>query len=115
MLLMEQPLPIIFVGLIVVISLVGGLLKTGRLALLYAAILTALATTGLVVLERLVITPGEEVKATLHVVADLLERNDADAVIQYVSKGRPKLREEVRLKMGMVSQGRRRASRSPFG
>jgi hypothetical protein len=99
---MEQPLPIVFSGLSIVAALIAGLLKTGRWSLLAAAVAAGLATLGLVVMERLVVTPREEVRATLFVVADMLERNDADGVLGYVSAGRPQLRDEARLRMSQV-------------
>ena len=100
--LMDQPLPILFVGLVTTAALVGGMLRTGRMALLYASILAAVATLGLLALERMVVTPREEVKATLHVIAALLQQNDPARVVEYISEGRPRLREEARHKLGLV-------------
>ena len=97
--IMEQPLTIAFVGIVVVILLTAGLLQTGRHSLLYAAITAALLTVALVIIERMVVTPREQISATLHVIADRLQQNDVEGVVEFVSSGKPKLREEARRKM----------------
>lgn len=100
--IMEQPVAIGFFGLVVVVALIGGLLRTGRTPLLYGAILTSLFTVGLLVVERYVVTPREEVRATLYVIAGLIEENDVNAVLRYISAGRSKLRESVRRNMEQI-------------
>ena len=100
--IMEQPMAIGFFGLVVVVALIGGWLQTGRMSLLYGTILASLLTVGLLVVERYVVTPREEVRATLYVIADLIEENDANAVLQYISVGRSQLREQVRQNMERV-------------
>lgn len=102
MTLMEQPLWIIGVGVFCVGALVAGLMQTGRKSLLYIAIFVTLATAGLVVLERMTVTPREQVIATLHVIAADLEQNDVAAVLDHISEGRPKLRSEAERNMGLV-------------
>ena len=95
MALMEQPLLIGFVGLTIVTVLVGSLIQTGKKPLLYASIAVLLLTVGLLALERATVTPREHVKATLHVIAGDLERNDVMAVVDHVSKDREELRREA--------------------
>ncbi len=103
--LMEQPYLILFGGLTIVVMLIAGLIQTGRKSLLYAALVAALVTGGLFLLERTTITPREEVRATLHMIAHELEQNNAEGVMDYISDGRPKLKQEAKLKMGLVEIG----------
>ena len=100
--LMEQPYAILFGGLVIVVGFLAGLIKTGKKRLLYAAACAALATLGLFLLERNTITPREEVRATLHLIAHHLEQNDAEAVVEFISNGRPDLKREAKQKMGLV-------------
>jgi hypothetical protein len=82
--------------------LLAGLIQTGKKILLFAAIGVILLTIGLLLLERAAITQREAVTATLHVIASDLERNNVDAILDHVSEGRPKLRADVKQKMGLV-------------
>ena len=103
--LMEQPVLILVSGTILVSVFVGGLVQTGRRSLLYLAIAAAFATGGLLLLERMTITPREEVRATLYVIAHHLEQDDVDAVLGFISDGKPKLKREAKQKMGLVEIG----------
>jgi hypothetical protein len=100
--LMEHPLPIIFLGLIAVAGFIGGLLQTGRIALLYAAVAAFLLTVALLVTERFVVTPREQVVATLNIIAHDIAANDVEAVLGHISAGRQELRNEARAKMSLV-------------
>lgn len=102
MAIMEQPLTIAFVGIVIGMILLGGLIQTGRKSLLYGAIAAFLCTLGLVVLERVTITPREQVKATLTVIAHDLEQNDVEAIVDHVSPENEKLRGEARRRMGDI-------------
>lgn len=99
---MEQPLAIAGIGLVIVAGLVVGLVQTGRRGFLYGACVFGLTTVGMLVLERSVVTPREEVRATLHLIAEDLQRNDVDAVLEHISAGKPKLRMDARAKMALV-------------
>lgn len=100
--LMEQPYTIVLGGLALVVILIAGLLKTGRKSLLYAAVGVVVATAGLFVLERTTITPREEVRATLHLIAHELEQNNLDGVLDYVSDSLPKLKQDAKARMSEV-------------
>jgi len=102
MALMEQPLTIVITGGFLVIALVGGLLQTGRRSLLYAAVGVAVLTVGLLILERTTITPREQVKATLHVIAHDLEQNNVNAILQHISKDCVDLQRDAKAKMRLV-------------
>ena len=103
--LMEQPYTILFGGLVLVAMFTAGLVQTGKKSLLYATICTALATLALLLLERTTITPREEVRATLHLIAHELEQNNVAGVAGYISDGRPELKKEAEQKMGLVEIG----------
>lgn len=102
MALMEQPLTIVFGGLLLAAMLIGGLIQTGKKWLLYAVVGVLVLTAGLLMLERSTITPREAVKATLHVIARDLERNDVEAIVQHISAGKTELRDEARRRLGSI-------------
>ena len=102
MAIMEQPLTIVFVGLLVTAGLFGGLIQTGRKSLLYGTIAAVVITALLLVIERTTLTPREAVMATLHLIAEDLERNDVEAVVAHVSDGRSELQDEARLRLEQV-------------
>lgn len=102
MAIMEQPLTIAFVGLLITAALFGGLIQTGKKFLLYAAIGSVVITALMLVIERTTLTPREAVRATLHVIADDLERNDVEAVVAHVSSGRAELQEEARRRLDEI-------------
>ena len=76
--------------------------QTGKSVFLYLSIAAVLATLCLFGLERMTVTPREEVRATLNVIAHELEQNNADAVLSYVSEGRPEIEQEGRLIMAAL-------------
>jgi len=100
--LMEQPLTIVCAGVVLVAVLQAALVQTGRHGFLYATITVVLLTVGLVGVERAVITPREEVKATLHLIVHDLEKNDVSAVLTHVSRGRPELGREAKQKIQSI-------------
>ncbi len=100
--LMEQPYTIALGGLALIVILIAGLLKTGHKSLLYGAIGVFVATFGLLVLERTTVTPREEVRATLHLIAHELEENNIIGVLDYVSDSLPKLKQEAESRMDEV-------------
>ncbi len=102
MAIMEQPLTIVFVGLLVSGGLIGGLIQSGKKQFLYAAIGAVLLTLGMLAIERTTITPREAVRATLFVIASDLERNDVEAVVRHVSQGRTDLQKDARKRLAQV-------------
>ena len=100
--LFEQPLVILFLGIVLVAALAGGFIQTGRRPLLFAMLAVIALTAGLLVLERIVVTQVEQVESTLHQIAAHLERNDVNAVVKMISEGAPELRNEARQKMGLI-------------
>jgi len=100
--LMDQPLMIVFGGVVLSAALLGGLFQTGKKSLGYATICVSLLTIAMLGLERVTVTPREAVIATLHIIAHELEQNDVAALVNHISEGRPKLRAEAEQKMGFV-------------
>lgn len=100
--LMEQPYTILAVGTVMTVIFIAGLLKTGKSVFLYLGIAALLATAGTFALERFTITPREQVRATLHMIKHELEQNNLDGVLDYVSDGKPKIKQDAEKYMGMV-------------
>lgn len=97
--LLQQPLVIIVAGAVVVLVLLGVLQQTGKKWALIAMVAAALATAGMVAIERIVVTPEEAVRATLYAIAQDVERNDVDAVVARLSTRSPELHDQVRAVM----------------
>lgn len=89
--LAEHPLFIIFgaVGLVIILLLL--VLRTAQAAFLYAAIGVTIAAALVLLIERRIVTPREEVVQTVYAIANALETNDVAAVLDFVSKSRPEL------------------------
>ncbi len=75
-LLFENPLRIIFIGIVIEAVLGIVLLRTGRGALLWAMLGVLALTLAGVVVERLVVTEKERVEMTLDGITSALEAND---------------------------------------
>lgn len=93
--LWEHPWAIVFVGLMTTLLLAGGFFRTGHRWLLAGTILAGSTTAALWMLERAIVTPGEQVRQMLHQVAGSLERNDAAAVLNAIAPTATQLRAEV--------------------
>ncbi|HID78879.1 MAG TPA: hypothetical protein EYP56_23145 [Planctomycetaceae bacterium] len=81
--LLEEPLPIIFVGIVIEAILAGLFVATRRIALLLLMLATLLVVLALLVVEHLVVTEREQVEATVFGIAEALEANDWDRVKSY--------------------------------
>jgi hypothetical protein len=92
----EQPLLILLFGTLLVVAMAVGFMQSQhRLAawgLLAALLLVVTAFT----IERLVVTPGEQVKRALRTLAGCLEANDTEGVMQWISPQSEALQQEVR-------------------
>jgi hypothetical protein len=82
-LFLEHPWPAILIGGLAALMIGSGWLRTGQAWLLYLLLLILALTVGAIVLERLVVTDREQVDATLHVIARLVEKNDIEAALEY--------------------------------
>jgi hypothetical protein len=101
--LLGQPFVVLAAGVAVVIVLYGVLQQTGKRWVLFVMLAAALLTAGLVVLERMIVTPEEAVKATLYAVARDVQRNDIDAVVSHISRRAPDIQQLARTQLQPVT------------
>ena len=80
----ENPLPPVLIGIVVEAMLVVALFRTGKRAFLWAMLGLAAAVIGIVILERMIITPREEVKAALEEIRLLVETNDRQGLLKRI-------------------------------
>ena len=83
--LLENPWPVIVSGILLQILLAIAYFSLPKRAILIAMGVCAAATIGLVVLERFVTTPAEEVEQALLTLAATLETNDVAAVQEFIA------------------------------
>ena len=83
--LLENPLPIVFFGVIAEAILGAALVSTRRGILLVAMAVVLLVTLAGLALEYWVVTERERVEATLDGIVAALESNDLDEALQYVA------------------------------
>ncbi len=91
----ESPWLIVLMGTMMTVMLLAGLLKTGRLWLLGAALAMVVLTGGLLVVERLVVTTREEIAGTLDMIANQLQRGAHDQVVQHIASSATSLRQNA--------------------
>jgi len=100
--LFENPLRIIFIGIVIEAVLGIVLFRTGRGALLWA-MLGVLALTLLgVAVERLVVTEKERVEMTLDGITSALEANDLKRVLSFIAPGAVATRSRAAWAMGRI-------------
>jgi hypothetical protein len=99
---LENPLAVLFFGALwIAVAAVAWTQTHDRRALLALLAGIALTVTGLVV-ERLVMTPREEIAAVLQQVAQALEANDSARVLGLLAPSATELQAEVRQRMRLV-------------
>ncbi len=99
----ENPWPIVATGTLLTVILTSGLLRTGRIALLWAILGVIGLTIALFFLERSVVTPTEEVEMALHEIAAELEANNIEGVIGYIASSAPQLEKIVHSRLRDVT------------
>jgi len=82
--LMEQPLVIIAMGMVTIVILFGGLIKTGHRGLIFAILIAALVFGGLFTAERLIVTDREQLKEELTDIAQDVKDNDLDRILAHI-------------------------------
>jgi hypothetical protein len=93
--LYEQPLIVVFLGVALILSLGAAWSASGRKELLYAvAAVLVLVIAGLII-ERMVITDREAIRATLQQIARDLQTNNRRAVVRHVYSGAPQLKQKA--------------------
>ena len=98
----EEPLPILFVGVLIEGFLLIALLQTARRALLYLMIVTGILFGGLLLVEFVVVTDAEEVEMMLDTMAADLERDDLPALLAHISDTAPELQQMARTRLKQV-------------
>ena len=100
--LLEEPLPILFLGILAEAILLAILVQTSHRLLILAMVLLGLLFAGLLVVEKIVVTDGESVEIMLYLAAGDVQRNDIRAVLSHVSTTDSELRRSVEKQMGQV-------------
>lgn len=100
--ILENPLPAIFLGVVVEGVLVALLLGTRKKIWLAPILGVLVLAVGLVVVERLVITEREEVEYTVDSIATALVANDVGAVLSHLSDSAHESRARAEWAMGRV-------------
>jgi hypothetical protein len=93
--LFEQPVMVVLFGVALLIALGGAWSATGRKELLYAMGVTLLLIVAGLIVEKVVITDREAIKATLQRIARDLQSNDQRAVLGYVHSSSPELKQKA--------------------
>src|SRR5262245_47130924 len=97
--LFEQPLVIVGVGAVLLVGLGAVWSSTVRQELLYAlAGIFGLIVAGLIV-ERLVVTDREAIRATLLQIAHDVESNNHGAVLKHIHSGAPQLAQRAKAEL----------------
>lgn len=91
----QASLSVVILGIITVVILGFGWVKTGRKEVLIALVAVALLCGGLLGLQRIIVTEAEKVEATLRQIAGDVERNDVKALVEHVDTRAPQIRAQV--------------------
>ena len=93
---LEEPIYILILGAITLAFLGFALMQTGYRKLFHAMLAVAALTAGLLILERTVQTPREQVEADLEAIARDVESNNLEAICSHVYSGAPETLEDAR-------------------
>jgi low affinity Fe/Cu permease len=93
--LFEQPVVVVLIGIALLIALGGGWSATGRKELLYAMGVTLLLIVAGLIVEKVVVTDREAIRAKLIEIARDLQHNDRSAVVAHVHSSRPELKQKA--------------------
>src|SRR5262245_41001549 len=97
--LFEQPVVIVLLGIALILGLGAAWSASGRQELLYGiGAVLVLIIAGLVV-EKMVVTDGEAIRATLQQIARDVQSNKHRAVIGHLYSGAPQLKQEAEAKL----------------
>lgn len=100
----ENPLPPVLIGVIIEALLVVVLMRTGKRSVLWGMVALAALVVGIVVLERSIVTPREEVKQAIEEIRALVEANDRPALLQRIDSnpGVAELRNRVQSDLAQI-------------
>ena len=88
--LFEDPTTVIVAGVILLTLLAAALLITGRMKICLAMAIVAVVFTGLVLVERWVVTEREQVEAIIHDLAAAIVTQQQDRVVSHISQNSTK-------------------------
>ncbi len=88
---LDQPLYIVIIGIVLVVIVGGAWTASGRKEWLAALVAVAVFTTIWLVVERMVVTDQEAIRATLLEIARDVQSNDVQRVVKHVAKANPSL------------------------
>jgi len=100
---LEQPLMVLFVGSILVAVSGVAWVQTQHPRALQAGLLSVVALVAGLALERWVVTPAEQVEASVFGIARALESNDVPAVTAFLGGSADELRQEVQTYLRLVT------------
>ena len=98
----ENPLPIVFVGIVVESILIALLYCTRKKLWLVPIVGVLAALIAAVSIERAVVTPREEVEYTIDKIAAALRDNDTEAVLEHLSETARESRSRAKWALGRV-------------
>jgi len=94
--LLEQPVPILIVGLIIATAAGVAFVSTGRNHFGIVALVTLVVTGALLAIERFVETDREQVESALYDIAAAVRANDRPALIARISQLSPAIQQAER-------------------
>lgn len=98
----ENPLPLLFVGIVVEAILITLFYNFQKKVWLVPIVGVLLALVALVLVERIVVTPREEVEHTVDKIVDALRANDVNAVLSHLSDSARESRSRAKWALGRI-------------
>ncbi len=101
--LFEQPLTILVIGAVLMAAASMAWAHTRERWAALSIVASLVLTLGGLALERLVVTPAEQVADTLDAIARQLERNQPEGLLPFISSSNDPLKKEILQRLGMVT------------
>ena len=101
--LLEEPLPIFFLGILVEALLFGTLIHIGRRSVFVAMAAVLVLLLGLLAAEQFVVTDVESVEKTLSAITRDLRTNDVDLILSHVSSSASNICGRAKTRLDQVS------------
>jgi hypothetical protein len=100
--LYEQPLVIVALGVGLILALGAAWSASGRKELLYACGMAFILLVAGLIVEKVVVTDREAVRATVLQIARDVQHNDRRAVLAHIYSGSPQLRKQAEAELSKV-------------
>jgi len=100
----ENPMPPVLIGVIVAASLAVVLARTGKRSALWGLLAVVASVVGIVVMERMIVTPREEVRTALEEIRGLVAANKPMELVNRIDNnpGVAELRNRVQRQLSNV-------------